>query len=398
MTDRRRRFLLLFALANAGGVVAYVPLLTLVLPAKIALLAGEARVEWLGAASLAGAAAASIGNFAFGWVSDVAGTRRGWAAAGLALTLATYVLLHLATSAVDIVFAVIAYQLALNMLLGPLMAWAADVVPDSDKGLLGGVLAAGPPVGALAGVAVTLPSVSGQISQLALICLVVLVLSAPLLALGGGPRSAPAQAPSGPRATSYVDFGLMWVARLLVQVAGATLFTFLLYYFQSRPVPASPLEVAMLSAGTLLVAFPLTVLLGRVSDRIGPRRPFLIGSVLAAALGLLVMAWQEQLALAMAGYAIFGCAAASFLALHSAFAMQLLPAPGRHGRDLGLLNLTNTLPHLVSPALAIWLVPGRGFGPLLSLLAVLMLVAGLCICFIRGDPAFRRQAAAGDAG
>jgi hypothetical protein len=65
--------------------------------------------------------------------------------------------------------------------------------------------------------------------------------------------------------------------------------------------------------------------------------------------------------------------------------MQLLPSPGRHGRDLGVLNLTNTLPNLIAPALAIWLVPGRGFAPLLTLLAVLMMVAGICILFIRKD-------------
>src|SRR3712207_238689 len=85
VAERGDRFLLLSALANAGGVVAYAPLLTLLLPAKIALLAGEARIEWLGAATLAGALAASVGNIAFGWASDVVGTRRQWASAGLCL-------------------------------------------------------------------------------------------------------------------------------------------------------------------------------------------------------------------------------------------------------------------------------------------------------------------------
>ena len=397
MTDRHRRFLFLFALANAGGFIAYVPLLTLVFPVKIEALAGAARVEWLGAATLVGATAASIGNLAFGWASDFVGTRRGWAALGLMLTLATYALFYLATSWIDILLAVIAYQLALNMMIAPLAAWAADVVPDKDKGLLGGLLAAGPAAGAVAGVLVTFPAVATEAFQLILICILIAILAGPLIALGapekrGSPHDATPQS-----VRAYFDFGLLWAARLLVQIAGATLFTFLLYFFQSHPVPSSQFQIAILSAATLLVAFPATLVLGRISDRIGPRKPFLFATVVTAALGLLIMAWQEQLALAMIGYAVFGCATASFLALHSAFSMQLLPSPGRHGRDLGVLNLTNTLPNLIAPALAIWLVPGRGFAPLLTLLAVLMMVAGLCILFIRKDAGPELLAARGAA-
>ena len=249
-------------------------------------------------------------------------------------------------------------------------------------------------MGALAGVIVTLPFVTSQSSQLALICLMVFVLAAPLLALAAPQRREAAPIAVRHRPRSYVDFGLLWFARLLVQIAGAALFTFLLYYFQSHPVPASQFEVALLSAATLIAAFPATIVLGRVSDRIGARKPFLIGAVFTAAGGLLIMAWQEQMAVAMIGYAVFGCATASFLSLHSAFSMQLLPTPGRHGRDLGILNLTNTLPNLIAPALAIWLVPGRGFAPLLTLLALLMLLAGLSIFFIRNDASKRGSAGA----
>lgn len=385
MADSRRRFLILFGLANAGGVVAYAPLLTLLLPDKISGLAGDAKIEWLGAITLFGAIAASVGNIAFGWASDVFGSRRGWAGAGLVLTLGSYVLLHFAQSEAAIIAAIIAYQLVLNMLLSPLTAWAADTVPDSEKGLLGGLLAAGPPIGAVAGVLVTLPGVSSQSLQLGLVCILILGLVMPLLFV-----RAPSELktiPNQPRRTGKlrIDFGLLWLARLLVQIAGAMLFAFLLYYFQSLAVPETQAQVALISAVTLACAFPITLAFGRLSDRLGPRKPFLIAAALVAAVGLGLMAMDGGTTQSIIGYGTFGCATAVYLSLHSAYSMQLLPSPGRRGRDMGILNLTNTLPSIIAPLLAIWLVPGRGFSLLLTVLAGMLVLSGLCVALVRTD-------------
>ncbi|PAX07692.1 MFS transporter [Sphingomonas lenta] len=380
------RFLLLFALANAGGVVAYAPFLTLLLPVKLAAIAGEARIEWLGAATLAGAGAASLSNLLVGWASDVVGTRRAWAAAGLCLTLASYALLHAAASPLEIVAAVAAYQLALNALLAPLAAWAADEVPDRRKGLLGGLLGAGPPAGALAGVAATLPGLPTEAARLGVVCAIVFALTAPLLLLRTPAYpDQPLAEPAPRRTAARRDFALLWLARLLVQVAGNVMFGFLLYYFQTLPDAPSEAGVARLSALALALAFPIALAAGRISDRLGPRKPFLLAAAAATALGLALMAASATQLPAAIGYALFGCGGAVFLALHSGYAMQLLPTPGRRGRDLGLLNLANTLPAIVAPLLAISLVPGRGFGPLLALLAALIVVAGACVALVRRD-------------
>ena len=135
----------------------------------------------------------------------------------------------------------------------------------------------------------------------------------------------------------------------------------------------------------MLVAFPLTVLLGRISDRLGPRKPFLFASAVAGAGGLALMASGTDLTHAAAGYALFSCATAIFLSLHSAYAMQLLPSPRRRGRDMGVMNLTNTLPAILAPILALWLVPGRGFGLLLTVLAGALVIAAICVLLVRTD-------------
>ena len=385
MFGGHRKFLLLFALANAGGVVAYVPLLTLILPEQISHLAGPDKIEWVAATVFFGSIAASIGNIGFGWASDVAGSRRAWAATGLALTIASYVPVYFARNEFEIVAAIVVYQFALNMLLAPMAAWAADVVPDGEKGPLGGFIAAGQPMGALAGVIATLPLLTEDSLQLTVVCLLILVLTLPLLLLQRTKRTDADALPALRTQAVRLDFGLLWTSRLLVQVAGAVLFAFLLYYFQSLPVPASQANVAWITAGTLLTAFPIAMLLGRLSDRVGAKRPFLIAAILAAAAGLIAMALATSLLKAIFGYALFGCAAAVFLSLHSAYAMAFLPSPHRRGRDLGVLNLTNTLPSLIAPLLAIGLIEGRGFASLLLALAALLVAAACCVLFVRTD-------------
>lgn len=383
------RFLLLYALAYAGGFVAYVPLLTILLPVKMAAAAGAERVEWLATATLLGAIAASIANVGFGFASDCTRSRRPWILGGLLLTIAAYVLLHLARTPATITAAVVAWQLTLNMMLSPLAAFAADHVPDHQKGLLGGLLGAGPPIGALAGVLVTLPAISGEGAQFVLICTLIAWMLLPLL-LFGQARSVTidhAPLPQGTaRALRRRDLSLMWIARLLIQIAGSVLFGFLLYYFQSLPGSrVSPATVAHVGGATLVAAVPLALIIGRASDRIGARRPFLMGTALAMAAGLGVMSLSPPLGIAIAAYALFGCACAIFLALHSVYAMQMLLSPQHRGRDLGLFNLTNTLPSIVSPLLAIALVPGRGFGALMATLAVLAALAALLIAMVRDE-------------
>ena len=386
------RFLALYALANAGVVVAYTPLLTLLLPTWMARLAGPDRVAWLSLATLLGAVSASGFNLLWGWASDRVGTRRGWIAAGLAATLASYALLAAVRTPVGLVAAVIVFQGAVNLLLAPLVAWAADRVPDGRKGVLGGLTGAGPAAGALAGVVATLPGLSDR-AGLAAVAGMVAVLTVPLLIVAFAPtglpvtaaverhRTAPQIAPEIKRA----DMALLWVSRLLVQTAASVLFAFLLFYFTGLTDAPATHWVARLNAATLALGFPLALLLGRASDRLGPRRPFLIGAAGTMTAGLAIMAVARTSSLAGVGYLLFGGGMSVFLPLHATFVMQLLPRRDRHGRDLGLLNLANTVPQVAATLLTATLVPRYGYATLLALLAGGAAFAGSCVFLVRGD-------------
>jgi len=374
------RFILLYALAWAGGTIGYVPLLSILLPVQVAGLAGKtAGVDWLAYIALVGAIAASLGGILFGYLSDITRNRRGWIAAGLVLSCVMLIAIGRMTSLPELVAAIVVWQLGLNMMLGPLAAWAGDVVPDDQKGLLGGLMAFAPGLGALAGALVTIPGLADGQMRLGLVAALIALCILPVL-LNGAPTGLPAQVPAQAEPRRAQGLALrMWLARLAVQVAEATLFAYLFFWLISLDPTVSDNQTARLFSAILLVSAPLALLVGRWSDR--NDRPImpLQACALISALGLVGMALAPDATGAMLAYGIFGVSSAVFLALHSAQTLRILPRPDRRGRDLGLFNLANTVPSLVMPWLTMAIVPVAGYPALFVLLAGLAALSGLLL-------------------
>ncbi len=385
--QQSKRFLYLYALAVSGGAVAYIPFLTILLPSQATALWGKETLSVLAKVAFAGAIAASIANILFGWASDKFETRRLWIVTGLVLSSALLPAMLLATSPAILIVMIIGWQICLNMMLAPLTAWAGDTVPDSQKGLLGGLLSFAPALGALSGALITLPGLADAAERLFLVAFLVVLMVAPVL-IFGRPHFIPeltneksaAELNRNRTLTRHNALVRMWLARLLVQIAEASLFAFLLLWFRSIAPDFGENNTAAIFAAVLAASVVATLIIGRWSDRADrPILPLCIGAAVVA-LGLLLMSAAEGLAMAIAGYIIFGFASSIFLALHSSQTLRVLPAPKTRGRDLGLFNLTNTTPSLIMPWLTIAMVPTYGFDTLFVSLAVLAIVA--CILLI----------------
>lgn len=383
-------FLAALALAYIGGVTAYLPLLSLLLPLKIGMMAGEARIGVLAASVVAGAAAASLSNIVFGVLSDRSrardGERRRWLAGGAAATLAAYAGVAAADSPGWIVVAVAAFQIAMNALLAPLLAIMADEVPDAQKGLAGGLLTLGAPAASGVGVLLVGAEDLGEIARFMIVPLVTAICVAPLLLVR---LPAVASAPVRVRAAvSWRNLVTAWTARLLVQVSGTVLATYLLFYFESVAPTVPPAALTARVARLLLIAsllpLPVALLAGRLSDRIDRCTPVLFGAASLAALGLAGMAGAHDWAAGAVAFALYTIGSSVFLALHATFAMQVLPDPRHRGRDLGLLNLTNTLPALIGPLLAWALVTPHDFAPVMLVLAALTFAGGAAMLGVQG--------------
>jgi MFS family permease len=377
-----RQFLFLYALAVAGGSIAYIPFLTILLPAHVTSFAAGTGLQLLAYIAFAGAISASIANIMFGWLSDLTRTRRPWIAAGLLLASAMLLAVREVRDPVTLIGMIIMWQFCLNMMLAPLLAWAGDCVPDSQKGLLGGLIALAPALGALSGFVVTWEQLVPVEQRLFWVAGCIILFVAPVLLLGRPhpmAHSAPIKRDEHSVILAKSMAPRMWLARFLVQIAEASLFAFLLLWFRSIDPAFAEKMAARIFAAVLGGAVLLALWLGHWSDRHGkPIQPLSLSAAFAA-MGLGIMALANGLVPAILGYIVFGLASSIFLALHSSQTLRVLPNPDRRGRDLGIFNLTNTVPSLIMPWLTLGLVPLYGFSALFVVLALLAAVAALLL-------------------
>lgn len=271
-------------------------------------------------------------------------------------------------------------------MLAPLSAWAGDCVPDTQKGLLGGLFALAPALGALSGTLVTFPGLVIPDQRLSLVAFLVALFVVPALVAGKGREMERLMKPvTKPLDTELRSFKSrpaivrMWTARLLVQIAEAALFAFLLFWLRDLSPDISENSVANIFSAVLCVAVPVALIAGRWSDKARrPMLPLAICSGLSMA-GLLIMAMAPVVGIAIAGYAFFGLASMTFLSLHNGQILRVLPRPQNRGRDMGFFNLTNTIPSLIIPWLTLAMVPTFGFNGLFFILAALAGISTLLL-------------------
>ncbi|WP_242115828.1 MFS transporter [Sphingomonas lacusdianchii] len=388
-----RGFVALYTLAYCGLFVAFMPFVSILLQVKVAAIDPANRVTLLGQAVLGGALVASIANIAAGWLSDLrwrrSGSRRGPIALGLVLIAFAFAAVHAASTATALLVAIALWQVALNLMFAPMVAVMADEVPDGAKGRVSGLLGISHPIGVLSAAAVTAPLFATEAARFAANVALAAVMIVPFLlfvrergAGGGAHAAAPATT-----ALARRDLIRAWVARLAMQVAGNGLTAYAFFHFSDRwrgqGDAAGPVAQAMaVVTGVVVVA---TILAGRWSDRVGGRKPFLGGATLLVVTGLIGMALAPGFLGAAIGYGVTQTGLSVFLALHSALAMQLLPSPATRGRDLAILNLTNTVPACVPPLLAALVPAGAGLGAVFVALALVAGAGGLTALTIRSE-------------
>jgi MFS family permease len=142
---------------------------------------------------------------------------------------------------------------------------------------------------------------------------------------------------------------------------------YLLYFLRDRvhyeqQFPGSKAEDGLaLLIVVYTAATVLTVVVGGViSDRTGRRKPSVIvsGYVMAAAAAVLAFwpTWTGALVAAV----VLGLGFGVYLSVDQALITQVLPTARDRARDLGIINIANSAPQVLGPALAFPIVAYLG--------------------------------------
>ncbi|SCG61490.1 Major Facilitator Superfamily protein [Micromonospora inositola] len=403
----RRSWIALIFAANLGVWMAFFTPIQVLLPQQIERIAPGDKEAMLAVVTGLGALAAVLANPLAGALSDrtvirVASRRLGrrhvWTASGAVLGALALVLLARQDTVAGVALGWVAAQVCFNAMLASLTAAIPDRVPVAQRGGVSGWVGIPQALGLVVGAVLVTALVTGNAAGYAAIALVMLLLSLPFALLTADdplPREhRPALRLRGLLASMWIsprrhpDFAWAWFTRFLVQTGNALGTLYLLYFLTDgvrHPDPEGALLVLILlyTLGMMLTA----VVAGRLSDRSGRRKVFVITSGVIMAVAALLLAVAPVWSMAVAAALLLGAGYGVYLAVDAALITQVLPAATDRAKDLGVINIANSAPQVLGPAISAPIVVHLGGYPTLyAVTAAVTLLGSALVLKIRSVP------------
>ena len=403
LPEARPRFIALYAIGYVGAYVALITPVVTTLAIKIEDLDPVGKETSLGIIAAIGAFVAIFANLLAGALSDRTrsrlGRRRPWIIGGALGGVVALAIVGFAPNLLVVAVGWILAQLTLNMVLAALQALLPDQVPLAQRGRVSAVLGIAQQVSPLVGIGLALgvqpagtPAmflVTGIVGAALMILLAALIRDVPhdpveAFSFGQFIRSF-----SIARGKRY-DFAWAWFGRFFVILGFAVYTTYQPYFITDRlGVPAEERIVQQLIA-LLVFSGVLTIsalLCGRLSDRMGRRKPFVFGAAAVVSVGLVLLAVTDTLPAFYLAAAVMGVGIGAFFAVDLALITDVLPDKDHAAaKDMGIFNIANSLPQSVAPAIApLFLAIGGGgnYTVLFIVGAILAVIGAFLIAPIR---------------
>jgi MFS family permease len=161
--------------------------------------------------------------------------------------------------------------------------------------------------------------------------------------------------------SAHPDFAWAWLTRFLINLGNALATLYLLFFLTDSVHYGDPgTGVLILTVIYTLFAALTAVPVGRISDRLGRRKPFVVLSCSVMAVAAVLLAFVHTWTAAMAAAAVLGAGFGIYLAVDQALVTQVLPAALDRAKDLGVINVANSGPQVLAPALAAPIVAWLG--------------------------------------
>jgi MFS family permease len=384
-------FIALYAVSYTGGSLLFLAPLLVSLAVKVNDLVGlDAAPRNLALVTGVGSLLSIVANPLFGRLSDRTtsrvGMRRPWMVTGVAVGAAGTLVVAVAPDVATVLVGWCVCQVFFNATLAAQTAVLPDQVPSPQRGLVSGLLGLSVPAASVAGTYLVQAFDDSTVLMFTVPCAVGAI--AVLLFAWRLPdrRLAPADKPPWSlrelAGTFYVsprrnpDFAWAFLSRFLFVTAYAFLVTYQAFYLIAQVGSSEDAVTRQVYLGTLTQSIAWVVVApvaGRLSDRIGRRKVFVMGAATVYAVALFVIASASTVDGYLLGMGLGGLGFGMYLAVDLALVADVLTDPLTAAKDLGVLNIAGALPFALAPAVApIVLTAGHGS------YAVLYAVAGTC--------------------
>jgi MFS family permease len=362
------KFIAIYALAYATLWLALLTPAMISLALRVRQLAPDNPARPISTVLFAGAVVALISNPIFGALSDRTksrfGRRRPYLLGGSLCGLFALAVIGFAPSVSILLVGWCVAQVAYNAVLAAMVAIVPDHIPTVQRGTVVGVLGMCMPVGQIAGTFVV-QRLAGNL-PLALIIPGVIGLAGVLALLMVLPREDQQQIPETPRAAlgamnrlwlrSHRDFAWAWGGRVLFVMGSCFLQAYQPFLlldelkFESAEVPGLIFRSTLVQAAMGVLC---SLIAGRLSDRTGRRKPIAMTGSVVQGLGLWMIAISHSYATFLLGIALVGVGHGIYEGVDLALVTDVLPDRDHNAaKDLGLLNISNTLPQVIAPLAA----------------------------------------------
>ncbi|MFZ0531279.1 MAG: MFS transporter [Propionicimonas sp.] len=363
-----KKTIALVLIAAAG---MYVMMLTLgtALSLRIATVAPEGKEAALGMAVSISALLLLVAIPLGGALSDRTtsrfGRRRPWVIGMLLPSLAAMAAIGLTDSVPVIVGAYIIGITCAQVAFNAYAVIPVEGIPNSMRGRVMGFMGMFGALAMSAGSYLAAALVGMPLVMMTAPVVLALLLSLPLLVLYKDPVKSADEVPPlniaglfkgfivNPR--KHPNFGWVWLSRFCAGIAMTGLFTYFIYFMidgLGLPLPSAGANAGLLS----LLSAPVSILFfaasGWLSDKLGRRKPFVIGAALTMALALVVAGTARSFEQFMVAWIIFAMGQAMYLTVDLALCAEVLPNAKDTGKDMAVFGLALSIPNIIVPAVA----------------------------------------------
>ncbi|ANJ27183.1 MFS transporter [Agromyces aureus] len=364
-----------FALAAFG---LYFAILTPILGGLSVKLQGLVSLDQvpvqLGIVTAVGSLFALVSQPIAGRLSDATmsrfGMRRPWIITGVVGTFLSFLVVGIAPNMWVLLIGWCGAQLFSNFAQAAESATLADQVPEHRRGFVSGLVGAATPVAILAG-AISLNAFPNDFLRAVIPATVGLVLGLVFaFVLKDKVRTERREERMSVlnllktfwfNPKKHPDLGWAWLTKAMIMfgygsvAAYLTLFLATSYGMSITEQLSFNLTATMVSTVFLIV---VSIIGGKLSDKMGRRRVFVALGGILLAVGIILLGFSHAfgdsagLVAILVAEAFIGIGGGLFFAVDQALCIDVLPDPENTAKDLGVLNIANTLPAMVVPLIA----------------------------------------------